>query len=206
MLEQFAVTKRIGHDWEGVETAFELYKVWLSNTNDIPHTQHPPKEDDDTNMQEDNMPLTPAEKQRQYRERKKQNPVKEAETREKALIMYLTKKKLVKDMTPREHRSAKKKLKKANKKRREQQKAVQRLMAIDTPPASPVGTPRNLSPAMRAHVLGRRKVRPDGTKLFRENQKLLTEIEKIRRQYLKYKKRYQRTKKRQSDDNNNNDK
>ncbi|CAH1109889.1 unnamed protein product [Psylliodes chrysocephalus] len=139
-------------------------------------------------------------------ERRKQNPVKEAETRKKDLIGYHTKKKLVRDMTPREHRSAKKKWKKANKKRREQQKAVQRLMAIDTPPASPVGTPRNLSPAMRAHVLGRRKVRRDRSKLFRENQKLLTEFEKIRRQFLMYKKRYQRTKKRQSYDDNNNDK
>lgn len=53
LLEQFRLTKRRGHDWEGAEIACELYKVWLSITNDIPQPQNPSNEDDDVLMQDE---------------------------------------------------------------------------------------------------------------------------------------------------------
>ncbi|CAH1636783.1 unnamed protein product [Spodoptera littoralis] len=134
------------------------------------------------------MALTPAEKQRRYREKLKQDPVKLAEAKSKHLQRYHATKKLVKDMTEREHRSAKRKWKMANRKRRERQKSVQVILDI-TPASTPrSGTP--VSPSSR----GRRKVRRDRSALYRQNKKLEEENEKLKRKCNKYKKRYQRQK------------
>lgn len=55
------------------------------------------------------MPLTPAEKQRRYRERRKSNPEKEAESKRKDRDRYHANKRLVRDLKSREHRAVKKK-------------------------------------------------------------------------------------------------
>lgn len=91
-------------------------------------------------------------------------------------------------MTEREHRSAKRKWKIANKKRRELRKAAQAIL-FDTPVSTPwSGTP--VSPRSR----GRRQIRRDRSALYRKNTKLQEEIEKLRKKCNKYKKRYQRCK------------
>lgn len=134
------------------------------------------------------MALTAAEKQRRYRQKLKENPVKNAEAKRKHRERYHAKKKLVKDMTKTEHRSAKRKWKIANKKRRERQKALQAIM-IETP----VSTPRSGTP-VSSRSRGRRQVRRDRSALYRQNSKLQEEIEKLKKMCNKYKKRYQRYK------------
>lgn len=134
------------------------------------------------------MALTNAEKQRRYRLKLKLDPAKNAEAKKKHLERYHANKKLVKDMTEREHRSAKRKWKNANKKRRERQKTAQQIMDT-TPPSSPQPGPL-VSPRSR----GRRQIRRDRSAMYRKNIKLQEELEKIKRRCSKYKKRYQRVK------------
>ncbi|XP_059053671.1 uncharacterized protein LOC131847958 [Achroia grisella] len=82
-----------------------------------------------------NMPLTPAGKQRRYRERRKNNPEKEAESKRKDLERYHANKRLVRDLTTREHRAIKKKWRSANAKRRD--KARTHIVSMHTPESSP---------------------------------------------------------------------
>lgn len=115
------------------------------------------------------MALTNAEKQRRYRLKLKLDPAKNAEA-----------------MTEREHRSANRKWKNANKKRRERQKTAQLIMDI-TPPSSPrPGTPVSL------RSRGRRQIRRDRSAVYRKNMKLQEELEMMKTRCSKYKKRYQR--------------
>lgn len=89
-------------------------------------------------------------------------------------------------MTEREHRSAKRKWKNANKKRRERQKTAQQITDI-TPPISPrPGTP------VPSKSRGRRLIRRDRCAMYRINMKLREELEQMKRTCSKYKKRYQR--------------
>lgn len=91
------------------------------------------------------MALTPAEKQRRYRERRKSNHEKEAANKKKDLERYHAKKRLVKDLTSREHRAIKKKWRAANAKRRDRAKALRIVM--HTPESSPgIMTPRLRTP------------------------------------------------------------
>ncbi|CAH2006570.1 unnamed protein product [Acanthoscelides obtectus] len=131
------------------------------------------------------MALTPAEKQRRYRLKLKLDPAKNDEAKRKQLEMYHAKKKLVKDMTEREHRAAKRRWKIANKKRRGRQKAAQQLVE-NIPPSTPrSGTPD--SPRCR----GRKRVRRDRSALYRQNAKLQEELERLKKKCNKYKKKYQ---------------
>lgn len=134
------------------------------------------------------MASTNAEKQRRYRLKLKLDPIKNAEAKKKHLERYHANKKLVKDMTEREHRNIKRKWKTANKKRRERQKCAQQIMNI-TPASSPrSGTP--VSPRSR----GRRQIRRDRSAVYRKNLKIQEELEKMKWLCDKYKKRYQRAK------------
>lgn len=63
--------------------------------------------------------LTPAERQRRYRENRKNYPEKVAEVKRKDLERYHAQKKLVADMSIREHRIKKLIWQEGNKKRRE---------------------------------------------------------------------------------------
>ncbi|KAL3278351.1 hypothetical protein HHI36_013682 [Cryptolaemus montrouzieri] len=121
------------------------------------------------------MALTPAEKQRRYRLKLKLNPEKEAEAKKKHLKRYQSRKKLVKDMTEREHRAAKRKWKIANKKRRERQSSVQQIM-MNTPPSLPRTEP--------ARTRDRRRVRRDRSALYRKNLKLKEELRLGCRQWV----------------------
>ncbi|XP_047998732.1 uncharacterized protein LOC125236080 [Leguminivora glycinivorella] len=53
------------------------------------------------------MPLSAAEKQRRYKEKLKKDPEKYEEYKKKKRECYHAKKKLVKDLTPKEHYNAK---------------------------------------------------------------------------------------------------
>ena len=133
------------------------------------------------------MALTAAEKQKRYRAKVKQDPEREAELKRRHCLRYHSKKILVKDMTEREHRNAKRRWKLANKKRRDEQKALQNLFPV-TPEHTPPPTPNP------HQVLGRKQVRRDRSALYRQNVKLQEELENLKRQCQKYKKRYQRAK------------
>nr|CAI5831147.1 unnamed protein product [Callosobruchus analis] len=74
------------------------------------------------------MPLTAAENQRRYRERRKMDPEREADSKRKDLERYHANKLLVRDLTPREHRIIKKKWRSANTKRKDQAKALREVM------------------------------------------------------------------------------
>lgn len=69
-------------------------------------------------------PLSAAERQRRYREKRKNHPEKDAEAKRKGLERYHAQKKLVKDMSPKEHRLMKQKWRIMKKKRREKQIVV----------------------------------------------------------------------------------
>nr|CAI5848865.1 unnamed protein product [Callosobruchus analis] len=87
-----------------------------------------------------------------------------SEAKEKHRLRYHAKKELVKDMTEREHRLAKKRWKAANRKRRKQQRATQIIMA-DTPKSTPPPTPKPYQ------ARGRKQVRRDRSALYRRNKR-----------------------------------
>ncbi|CAH4023790.1 unnamed protein product [Pieris brassicae] len=64
------------------------------------------------------MPLTPAEKQRRYRARRKNNPERDAEFKRKDRERYHINKRLVRDLTTLEHRAIKAKWRSANARRK----------------------------------------------------------------------------------------
>lgn len=105
-----------------------------------------------------------------------------AEAKIKHLERYHATKTLVKDMTEREHWSAKRKWKISNKKRRERQQAAQAILA-----ETPVSTPRSGTP-ISPRSRGRRHVRRDRSALYRQNMKLQEEMDKLKKKCNKYKK------------------
>lgn len=171
------------------------------------------------------MPLTPAEKQRRYRERRKNNPEKEAESKRKDLERYHANKRLVRDLTTREHRAIKKKWRSANARWRDKARALRIIM--HTPESSP---PRSNSPALigQDQVIsrashrrlstpqrstsrentpnstttvakrGRKQVIRNRSKLFRDNMRLKEQLEAVNKRCEKYKKRYDREKRKKS--------
>ncbi|XP_028162449.1 uncharacterized protein LOC114354327 [Ostrinia furnacalis] len=146
------------------------------------------------------MALTAAEKQKRYREKLKKNPEKYEEAKRKHRELYHKSKRLVKDLTPKEKRNANIIWKLRQRAYRKKPKSLQNVLNV-TPPSSPASsvhifegqqTPP-LSPAPDSpHVRGRKKVRKDRSKLYRENVVMKIEIEKLKRTVEKYKKRAQR--------------
>nr|XP_053618254.1 uncharacterized protein LOC128679821 [Plodia interpunctella] len=150
------------------------------------------------------MVLSAAERQRRCREKRKQDPEKLAEVKRKDLARYHAHKKLVKDMTPREHRQMKRKWQVRNKKRREIQKSLKNILMY-TPTSTPVpSSPRSLPLSPRSRSLtpassttrerGRGKVRRDRSKIYRQNLKLQEQLKELQKKIRKYKKRLQRQK------------
>ncbi|CAH0397655.1 unnamed protein product [Chilo suppressalis] len=175
------------------------------------------------------MSLTPAVKQRRYRERRRNNQEKEEETKRKDRERYHANKRLVSDLTTRQHRAIKKKWRCANARRRDKAKALSMIM--HTPESSP---PRSNSPAitdqhqvvLRAYrhlstprlstsrestpnstsaaVRGRKQIKTNRSRLFRDNMKLKEQLEAVNKRYEKYKKRYnsEKQKRFQNEDGN----
>lgn len=72
--------------------------------------------------------LTAAERQRRCREKRKNDTRKVAEVKRKDLERYHTRKKLVADLTVREHRMMKRKWQHGNKKRKEEKQMLKRTV------------------------------------------------------------------------------
>lgn len=170
------------------------------------------------------MPLTPAEKQRRYRERRKNNPEKDAESKRKDRERYHANKRLVRDLTTREHRAIKKKWRSANARRKDKVRALRVVTYTPEPspprlnsPAAPsqdqiipnadrrlftpqLSTSRENTPSSISSSAsrGRKQVKRNRSKLFRDNIKLKEQLEAINKSYQKYKKRYNREKRKKS--------
>ncbi|XP_042907124.1 uncharacterized protein [Parasteatoda tepidariorum] len=127
------------------------------------------------------MPLTAAEKQRRYRERRKLDKNKEEECKLKARDRYHKTKKLANDMSAREHRLARKKWR--TKKAKQRQRIKQNSSPLLTSNAK-----KELTGSAR------KKMRRDRTKLYKENINLKIENKKIKQKVEKLRKRVYRAK------------
>ncbi|CAH0558569.1 unnamed protein product [Brassicogethes aeneus] len=150
------------------------------------------------------MPLTPAEKQRRYRERRKNNPEKEAESRRKDRERYHAKKCLVRDLSASEHRAIKKKWRSANARRKnspapsDQHQLIPNADHRLSTPQPSDSRELTLSSIISTASRGRKKVHRNRSKLFRDNIKLKEQLEAIKKRSEKYKKRYNREKRKRS--------
>lgn len=149
-------------------------------------------------MERKKKALTAAERQRRCREKRKNDPEKVAEVKRKDLERYHARKKLVADMTARKHRIMKRKWQQGNKKRREKKQMLENVL-LNTPAPSP--TPEDLqmrhqtptpSEVSTTTSRGRKKVKRDRTKLYRDNITLQEKIDQLEKKVRKYKKRLQR--------------
>nr|CAH7721805.1 unnamed protein product [Callosobruchus chinensis] len=150
--------------------------------------------------------LTAAERQRRCREKRKNDPEKVAEVKRKDLERYHARKKLVADMSVREHRIMKRKWQQENKKRREKKQLLENVL-LNSPPPSPIpelpevakmSHPATPTRSEGSSSRGRKKVKRDRTKLYRDNIKLQDKIDQLERKVRKYKKRLQRKLKKDS--------
>lgn len=147
------------------------------------------------------MPLTGAERARLYRQRKKENPHEYAAYLQKEKKRYHKRKvegqiRSINDMTEREKRHTRKAWRKKKQKERNERKRESTELQLETPPSTPSGPfPINLTNA------GRKKVRKDRAKAYREIKKLKDQIADQKRTIERYKKRLYRQKLNSSDTN-----
>nr|XP_053613252.1 uncharacterized protein LOC128676866 [Plodia interpunctella] len=90
-------------------------------------------------------PLTAAERQRICRAKRNNDPEKVAEVKRKDLERYHARKKLVADMSEREHRIQKRRWQEANRKRREKKKILEEVL-LNTPAPSPIPESPRVTP------------------------------------------------------------
>ncbi|CAG5042661.1 unnamed protein product [Parnassius apollo] len=130
-------------------------------------------------------PLSAAERQLRCQEKRKSDPEKVAEVKRKDLERYHARKKLVADINAKKHRIMKRKWQQANKKRRKKKQMLENVL-LATPALSPI--PEN--PQIRPHsakptlseassARGRKKVKRDRSKMYRDNIKLQEKIEQL---------------------------
>lgn len=131
------------------------------------------------------MPLTAAEKQRRYRERRKLNKEKVEDNKEKDRERYHRNKKLVNELTGREKRLKRRKWRQVKQKQR---KALKMLNTVidNTPPSSPSGLHQNNA------VRDRKKVRRERSEVHRKNIRLEAENIKLKKKVDKYRKQASR--------------
>lgn len=125
----------------------------------------------------------------------KNDPVQKEIMKEKEKKKYENKKKknqrkLVKDMTPREKREAKKKWKKYSNDYYKRKKVTENMRYPDSPPHSDNEVP-NL-PAPHQRTSGRKKIQRDRSKIIKRNKKLLADNLRLEKSCNKYKTRYYR--------------
>ncbi|XP_045513418.1 uncharacterized protein LOC123707427 isoform X2 [Pieris brassicae] len=116
------------------------------------------------------MPLTPAEKQRRYRARRKNNPERDAEFKRKDRERYHINKRLVRDLTTLEHRAIKAKWRSANARRKGkmEQPAPGSTVSVVSSTPFPASTAAMEDPRMskaRVEKLKRRIIRAVAGKL-----------------------------------------
>ncbi|XP_073947824.1 uncharacterized protein [Choristoneura fumiferana] len=162
------------------------------------------------------MPLTPAQKQKRYREKLKQNSEKHEEAKKKHRELYHKTKRLVKDLTPKEKKHANLIWKLRQREYRKKQKNLQTVLAA-TPPSTPVSellelnaeinqTPPPSPQLAPPKERGRKKVKRNRSKLYRQNKKLKEDLELLKKKCEKYRKRSVRNKNPNKEDDNDNSK
>lgn len=156
------------------------------------------------------MGLSEKEKSRRYRERLKANPEKLAERKRKKRESYHKNKTLISNLNPEEQKNCRIIWKLRKQEQRRRKKAVRNIL-YDTPPSSPSilqeinipqeqyeptppSSPVALLPSTRKER-GRKSIRRDRSKLYRENIKLQNEAQTLKKKYGKYKKRAHRKEK-----------
>lgn len=154
--------------------------------------------------------MSEKEKSRRYRERLKADPEKYAERNRKKRESYHKNKKLISSIQPTEQKKCRIIWKLRKRVQRKRLKAVENILAV-TPPSSPsilqevnipqaqnVPTPPPSPDVSLNHInkeRGRKRVRRDRTKLYKENLRLLSEAQMWKKKYEKYKKRAHRKEK-----------
>lgn len=147
----------------------------------------------------------------------KNDPEKYEEYKKKKRECYHAKKRLVKDLTPKEHYNAKVIWKLRKKTSRQNKKNLNRVLEV-TPPSSPITAQDALQddPQEMANIedvrepaeinnksggnkkqRGRKKMRRDRTRIYKENLRLKKENQKLKIASEKYKKRYYRQKRKE---------
>lgn len=146
--------------------------------------------------------LKKKEYDKKRREKMKNDPLKLGEMKQKEKQKYLKKKekvqiKSVKEMSSRQQRLKRKHWKKNSKNYREnikKNKIIQQFLSPQTPSNS-INTDSTRFSGSEASTsrqsAGRKRIRRDKSKLFRENQSLKVQLQKCKRREAKYNMRYQ---------------
>lgn len=150
-----------------------------------------------------NMALTPAEKQRRYRERINANAEKREVYLKKMRDRAKTRRELkieksIEDLSERGKRQRRKEWRERQRKCREKGKAFLRNLAPvldETPPSSPTGSVLANPVEHPNSVRGRKRLRRDRSAAYRRLKKLEEELQSTKRKLYKYKTRCQRLKK-----------
>ncbi|XP_062609736.1 splicing factor Cactin-like [Saccostrea cucullata] len=144
------------------------------------------------------MPLTSTERSRKWRERQKEDPERHRRYLEKERDRYRKRKnkgdiKGIEDMSEREKRVTRKSWRKNRRNKRKKDKFIlDAVNRTDTPPNSPTGT---MERRPDTSTRGRKKVRKDRAKAYREIKQMKVKLASVERRVEKYKKRLQRMKK-----------
>lgn len=141
------------------------------------------------------MALTAKERARRWRERQKNDPEKHQRYLENEKERYRSRKnsgklKCISELTERQKRSVRKRWRKNQKQKREKDKDIANLITVNTPPDSPGNEDIYLVDGRRSS--GRKKVRRDRAKAYREVKKLKVKLQKKEKEIHKYKKRLYR--------------
>ena len=139
------------------------------------------------------MALSAAEKQRRYRQRIKNNPVKYQQYLKKDLDRYHRRKVPISELSEREKRAQRKRWKKSQRDYRSRKANF--LASQNTPPTSPEYSTNPAPSTSRQLQRGRKKVRRDKAKCYKKLSALETKLQNQIRITNKYKKRLYRLKK-----------
>lgn len=136
------------------------------------------------------MALTPAEKQRRYRERRKNDKEKNEENKKKDRERYHKNKVLINDMSDRRKRAQRKSWRKAKAER----KVRAKNHADNEVESSKITSTATINNEQISKSRGRKKKRRDRCNLYKENLMLKAELKKIITSKEKYKKSAYRAK------------
>lgn len=153
------------------------------------------------------MALTAGERSALWRKRQREDPGKHEDYKRKERERYKRRKDLgqlksVKDMSNREHRKTKRQWRANQQNKRERERKVLKVLQNTlSPPTSPEHAGDKVPVIAEVQdgrkVKGRKKVRKDRAKCYRDVFKLRVKLDKMRRLKNKYKQRYYRVKPRQ---------
>ena len=144
------------------------------------------------------MALTSAERSRRWRERQKQDPEKHQKYLQKEKQRYQERKKVgklknVEELSEREKRAVRKQWRKNQQNKRKKDKETKNLLSSNTPPNSPCqDLAHEEAPLDGRTSRGRKKIRKDRSKAYREINKLRVKLAQKEKDVARYKKRFYR--------------